>query len=986
MKISETHITNKLMLIMMVIVMAFFMASASVVYSADNTYDYQPEDAKANNTNSMKMLAPSDISFQGKENGCYINKINGNIDGAKKEGIKFTFSLTAGMSSFSEETFIKYNMPQITIYDSEGNIAAQYSEGNGALRYLGENPEYKDVRALSVGVDQGVLDSGDYKIVFGKNIRGNNEEKVLRSDIVFYFHVKASPELKAMISQAEEVLAAAKVSETEPDCYPQSAVDKLRNSIQTARAKLGTADEDKASEELYQALKTFKNHRNFKVNSFTISDISETVSVGDSGKASALIAVTPDEEQYKKVVWSVVKDMESSLAADNIIIDRQTGRWIASYAGTVYLKAECIQNPEISTYKKVRVDSPEGVIAVNLSDKDTRLKTMVEKTGNSAGNVRAIKVFTTGTGALVSEDINYLKSLKNLQTMDLKDAYLLTIPSNAFEGNIQLKKAVLPNTVTSIGDKAFYGCTNLQEIEIPSSVAELGSSVFAQCTSMPDTLRINAVSPPSFPKDGILGSNINTIQVPYRCALDYESESGWDSLKITESEQQKLHIKVNASGELETSAQNALKSQNLTDEQITDLIISSPEGVQLKKTTDVDSYLKTHFLNATSIDLSGTQLERNKCNANTFKNRINLKYMMLPETTENIGKQSFYGCRNLKEIAIPKCVTAIGDGAFGGCISLNSRIVINAVTPPDSDGAVFPYHVNTILVPAKSVDKYKSSSNWRQYNISPQTEITLSASSISIEPFADKTITASVKTYGNGEEFLFWESSDSGVASVYKTNGMSATIRANKPGTAAITISNISGNVKARCTVKVKALSANTSSNTYNSIKISWSGITGAEGYYVHRYSSSGKLLKSWRISKSKRSFIETGLSTGTTYYYKVRAYKTGRTSVYSSLKTAKPMLSKPGTLTVSRLSSSSIKVKWKGVSGENGYYVYRAASKNGKYSKVATVKMTAAKYPYARIKAAKGKTYYYKVCAYKKVGSKYVCSSYSSPKAYKLK
>ena len=78
--------------------------------------------------------------------------------------------------------------------------------------------------------------------------------------------------------------------------------------------------------------------------------------------------------------------------------------------------------------------------------------------------------------------------------------------------------------------------------------------------------------------------------------------------------------------------------------------------------------------------------------------------------------------------------------------------------------------------------------------------------------------------------------------------------------------------------------------------------------------------------------------------------------------------------------------MKWKGVSGENGYYVYRAASKNGKYSKVATVKMTAAKYPYARIKAAKGKTYYYKVCAYKKVGSKYVCSSYSSPKAYKLK
>ena len=47
---------------------------------------------------------------------------------------------------------------------------------------------------------------------------------------------------------------------------------------------------------------------------------------------------------------------------------------------------------------------------------------------------------------------------------------------------------------------------------------------------------------------------------------------------------------------------------------------------------------------------------------------------------------------------------------------------------------------------------------------------------------------------------------------------------------------------------------------------------------------------------------------------------------------------------------------------------------------------MASSKYPYAKIKAAKKKTYYYKVRAYKKVGSKTVYSQFSKVKAYKLK
>ena len=95
-------------------------------------------------------------------------------------------------------------------------------------------------------------------------------------------------------------------------------------------------------------------------------------------------------------------------------------------------------------------------------------------------------------------------------------------------------------------------------------------------------------------------------------------------------------------------------------------------------------------------------------------------------------------------------------------------------------------------------------------------------------------------------------------------------------------------------------------------------------------------------------------------------------TSVYTLKKVTVP--------TVSKTSSGYIKVKWKGISGETGYQIYRATSKNGKYTKVKSVTMSSSSYPYARIKTTKNKTYYYKVRAYKSLGGgKYVYGPFST-------
>ena len=70
--------------------------------------------------------------------------------------------------------------------------------------------------------------------------------------------------------------------------------------------------------------------------------------------------------------------------------------------------------------------------------------------------------------------------------------------------------------------------------------------------------------------------------------------------------------------------------------------------------------------------------------------------------------------------------------------------------------------------------------------------------------------------------------------------------------------------------------------------------------------------------------------------------------------------LSAPSNVKASKASSTSIKVTWSKVSGAKKYEVYRATSKSGKYTKVATVTST----NYTNKKLSKGKTYYYKVVA----------------------
>lgn len=335
-----------------------------------------------------------------------------------------------------------------------------------------------------------------------------------------------------------------------------------------------------------------------------------------------------------------------------------------------------------------------------------------------------------------------------------------------------------------------------------------------------------------------------------------------------------------------------------------------------------------------------------------FAGCSSLETVSLPKAT-NIMFHAFYNCPNLKSIDF-RSVETIGNYAFSGDAQLNidtfpaslhqiDQGAFEGCTGLGKDGMIY---WKPAEVPILGQDVFLNSSLPGLKNIVPAGSYNKYKSAWSEEAWADM---------------------------IYPDNYSE------------------SADPEPAAPVKPAAPSITAARYSYNGIKISWKAVSGASGYQIYRASSRAgtyKLVKT--ASSGSRSYVNTGLTTGTSYFYKVRAYKTAAGGkvygAFSSVKSAKPTLSTPAAPTVTRYSSGYVKVRWKGISGESGYQVYRSASKTGSYTKVKSVTMTSSSYPYAKIKATKGKTYYYKVRAYKKIGSRYVYSSFSTVKSYKLK
>lgn len=185
-----------------------------------------------------------------------------------------------------------------------------------------------------------------------------------------------------------------------------------------------------------------------------------------------------------------------------------------------------------------------------------------------------------------------------------------------------IKKVIIENDVTSIGDWCFYECTNLSSVVIANSVTKIGYCAFSDCSSLTKieiSDKITSIGASAF--------------------ADCEKLTG---------------IFVDENNSVYSSDDNGV----LFNKERTKLI-QYPEGN-----------------NQTTYSIPGSV---NIIFDFAFSGCKNLKDIMIPDSVTTIGYAGFYSCIGLKAITIPNSVTTIGEYAFRECVILSSITIPSSV-------------------------------------------------------------------------------------------------------------------------------------------------------------------------------------------------------------------------------------------------------------------------------------------------------------------
>lgn len=149
------------------------------------------------------------------------------------------------------------------------------------------------------------------------------------------------------------------------------------------------------------------------------------------------------------------------------------------------------------------------------------------------------------------------------------------------------------------------------------------------------------------------------------------------------------------------------------------------------------------------------------------------------------------------------------------------------------------------------------------------------------------------------------------------------------------------------------------------SVTLTWNAVSGATGYKVLRSTSpSGGAVQVADVSA--RSFTDSGVVNGTTYYYVVRAYDFTRQSSDSAQVSATPQAPPASPLAAptgvsAAAGDSLVTLNWNAVAGATGYRVLRTENVAGTYVQIADLTGRTL----ADSGVVNGTTYYYVVRAY---------------------
>ena len=104
--------------------------------------------------------------------------------------------------------------------------------------------------------------------------------------------------------------------------------------------------------------------------------------------------------------------------------------------------------------------------------------------------------YDTNTGQTIAPWYSEREKIKKI----VIENGVTSIGQEAFTYCVSLTSITIPNSVTSIGKFAFKGCSELESITIPNSVTSIGEGVFFNCYAL-TSITFEGSMPPRFEED-----------------------------------------------------------------------------------------------------------------------------------------------------------------------------------------------------------------------------------------------------------------------------------------------------------------------------------------------------------------------------------------------------------------------------------------------------------------------------------------------------
>ena len=590
---------------------------------------------------------------------------------------------------------------------------------------------------------------------------------------------------------------------------------------------------------------------------------------------------------------------------------------------------------------------------------------------------------------------------------------LLAVGESCFFSSTALHNISIPNSVRSIGDCAFSGCNGLTRVTLGSSLKGIGGQAFKECSSLSSIVipeGVTAIEYSTFEDC----SNLMEITIPRtvtsigRWAFDgcyglskvtfTGTRAQWNAIDVKEYNDPLLSANITFAGSgpaaptvtggKDSQGRPTLKWNAVTGAAKYEVYRSYSENGPYTKYSTVTgtSYTNTAYLENGTTYYYRVRALNSSGVAGAYSSVVYVTYKQTLSAPTVTGGNDSQGRPTLKW-------NAVSGAAKYEVYRARSRsgeyIKYSTVTGTSYTNTSYIENGNTYYYKVRALKSDGTAGAWS------------SIVSVTYRAASTGTLPAPTVTGGNdaqGRPTLTWKAvtgaakyevyrarSRSGEYIKYSTvTGTSYTntsyiedgntyyykVRAlDANGTAGAWSSIVSVTYRAASTGTLSAPAVTGGNDSQGRPTLKWKAVSGAAKYEIYRsYSRDGSYSK-YSTQTSTAYTNSSYLTSGTTYYYKVRALDAnGNAGPYSAAVsvTCRLKLTAPS-VTGGKDSQGRPTLKWNAVSGAAKYEVYRSTSRSGTYTKYST--QTSTSYTNSSYLTS-GTTYYYKVRALGSDGS----------------